>query len=102
MNTLYSATSINSINDSVMVLVDGEYRGQVMPMTDLRELLKADTEKVVWVRKVLENRVVVEKRMEFDRSSLIQFATSCLNRDVFEQLSDDECVEMLRGKYLNN
>lgn len=101
MNTLYSATRINSINDSAMVLVDGKYKGQVMPMTDLRELLKADTETVTWTRKVLENRVVVEKRMEFEKASLIQFATSHLMQDVFEQLSTDESVEILRGKYFN-
>lgn len=98
MNTLYSATRINSINDSAMVLVDGKYQGQVMPMTELKELLKASTETVTWTRKVLENRVVVEKSMEFDKASLIQFATSCLRQDVFEQLSTDEWVEMLRGK----
>ncbi|WP_413734291.1 hypothetical protein [Shewanella sp. BJSY2023SW005] len=101
MNTLYSATRINSINDSAMVLVDGKYKGQVMPMTDLRELLKADTETVTWTRKVLKNRVVVERSMEFDKASLIQFATSYLRPDVFEQLSTDEFVERLRGKSLN-
>ncbi|EOC5887545.1 hypothetical protein ACI495_004415 [Vibrio vulnificus] len=96
MNTLYSAVPINSINDSAMVLVNGKYQGQTMPITDLRDLLNADADVVIWTRKVLVKGEVVEKEMEFEKSSLISFAETYLREDVFDQFSTSEWVQGLR------
>ncbi|EKO3611974.1 hypothetical protein H8F06_21530 [Vibrio fluvialis] len=98
VNTLYSATRINSINDSAMVLVNGKYQGQTMPMSDLRSLLKMDADVVIWTRKVLVKGEVVEKEMVFEKSSLIVFAETHLTKDVLEQPSTSEWVDGLRTK----
>ncbi|KZX00054.1 hypothetical protein JL49_13210 [Pseudoalteromonas luteoviolacea] len=98
MNSLYSALKINNINDSAMVYVDGEYKGQVMPMTDLRELLKAEADEVTWTRKVLIDGSVVEKTMQFKKSTLIEFAKNRVSENVFGQMSTDQMVIALRGE----
>ncbi|NAX35499.1 hypothetical protein CAG54_10990 [Vibrio sp. V27_P1S3P104] len=98
MNTLYSAVRINSINDSAMVLVNGKYQGQTMPITDLSSLLKTDADVVIWNRKVLVKGEVVEKEMEFEKSSFLLFAETYLREDVLEQLSTSEWVDNLRTK----
>ncbi|WP_214654304.1 hypothetical protein, partial [Vibrio anguillarum] len=95
---LYSAARINSINDSAMVLVNGKYQGQTMPMSDLRYLLKTDADVVIWTRRVLVKGEVVEKEMEFEKSSLILFAETHLRKDVCEQLSTSQWVDNLRRK----
>lgn len=96
MNTLYSASIIKSINDSVMVMVDGKYKGQSMPVTDLKALIMQDGDVAVWTRKVLSSGMVVEKSMLFRKDLLIDFVESNLSERVLSQLSNKDMISCLR------
>lgn len=98
MNTLRTNSVIKNINDSVMVLVDGYYKGQVMPVEDLRDLVKSEDKEVVWTRKVLVSGVVTEKHMVFNSEYIREFVKNNVANFVFGEMTTSEFVKSLRSK----
>lgn len=96
MNTLKTNSKINNINDSVMVLVDGQYKGQTMTIEVLAKLLECTEKSVTWTRKVLVSGKIVEKEMDFDTDYLREFALNSVNDGVFNQISTGKMVQLLR------
>jgi hypothetical protein len=96
MNALHSATKITNINDSVMVLQDGQYKGVSMPVEALRQMLSQGSDLVIWTRKVLVNKQVVEKTLEFKLSDLKEFASKMVRSDVLNQFSSNDMIAQLR------
>ena len=96
MNTLKTNSKINNINDSVMVLVDGQYKGQTMTIEVLAKLLECTEKSVTWTRNVLVSGKIVEKEMDFDTDYLREFALNSVNDGVFNQISTGEMVKLLR------
>lgn len=96
MNTLHSATKITTINDSVMVLQDGQYKGISMPVEALSKMLSQGGELATWTRKVLVGRQVVEKTLEFKLSDLKEFASKMVRSDVLSQFSSNDMIAQLR------
>ena len=98
MNTLKTNSVIKNINDSVMVLVDGEYKGQLMSIEALRNLVKSESKDVVWTRKVLVSGVVTEKQMTFSTEYLREFVKNNIADFVFGEMTTGEFVKSLRSK----